>query len=71
MSLLNKAVASVNSRKPREVEELLALIAADESAVISVPEMMKLKQAFAAAGAKLPYFESPEALVSHVHTLLS
>ena len=71
MSLLNKAVAKSNSRKPREVEELLALIAADSSASITVAEAMRLKAAFLAEGSKLPYFEDPADIVEHLFALLN
>jgi hypothetical protein len=71
MSLLNKAIANVQARKPRDTEALLELIAADSSTVISPAEMMRIKQAFSDAGAKLPYFSDPSELVAHVHALLS
>jgi hypothetical protein len=71
MSLLKQAAAKSNSRKPRDTEELLALIQADESTIITVAEAMRLKAAFLAEGSKLPYFEDPADLVSHVHALLS
>jgi hypothetical protein len=71
MSLLAKAAAKSQSRKPREVEELLALIQRDKSTTISVPEAMKVKAAFMEIGTKLPYFEDPSDLVEHLFELLN